>query len=92
MEDTQGHKMELRYLRDIDGHEIDFVVLNNKTPLFAVECKTGEKQLSKHILYFKERTSIPLFFQVHLGTKNFEPVSGVRVLPFLDFCKEVKLV
>ncbi len=92
LEDTEGDSMELRFLRDIDKREIDFVVLKNKKPLFAVECKTGEKQLSKHILYFKERTSIPLFFQVHLGTKNFEPVSGVRVLPFLDFCKEVKLV
>ena len=26
MEDTQGFKMELRYLRDVEGREIDFVV------------------------------------------------------------------
>ena len=40
-EDTEGHKMELRYLRDTQGHEIDFVIIKNKIPLFAVECKTG---------------------------------------------------
>ncbi len=56
IEDTQGYKMDLRYLRDTDGREIDFVVLKNKKPIFAVECKSGEKNLSPHINYFKERS------------------------------------
>ena len=92
MEDTLGYKMELRYLRDIDGHEIDFVVLNNKAPLFAVECKTGEKSISPHIEYFKTRTKIPKFYQVHLGTKDYGHVSTGRALPFWKFCFEEKLV
>lgn len=43
LEDTEGFKMELRFLRDTDGREIDFVVLKDKKPIFAVESKTGEK-------------------------------------------------
>lgn len=43
LEDTQGDKMELRFIKDIYGREVDFVVIKNKKPLFAVECKTGEK-------------------------------------------------
>jgi hypothetical protein len=31
--------MELRFLRDTDKREIDFVVIKDKKPLFAVECK-----------------------------------------------------
>ncbi|MEM7179511.1 MAG: ATP-binding protein [Spirochaetota bacterium] len=69
-EDTEGYKMELRFLRDTGGREVDFVVLQDKKPLFAVECKTGDKSVSKHIQYFHERTKIPKFYQVHLGTKN----------------------
>lgn len=42
-EDTQGFKMELRFLRDNDKREVDFVVLKDKKPLFVVECKTGKK-------------------------------------------------
>ena len=38
-EDVDGYKMELRYLRDTDKREVDFVVLKNKKPCFAVECK-----------------------------------------------------
>lgn len=91
-EDTEGHRMELRFLRDIDKREVDFVVLKNKKPLFAVECKTGEKQVSPAIYYFKARTQIPEFYQVHLGTKDFaDKEKGVRVLPFIKFCQEMKM-
>lgn len=89
LEDIEGHTMELRYLRDTDGREIDFVVIKNKKPIFAVECKTGDKQLSPHIHYFKERTNIPLFYQVHLKEKDFGAASSGRVLPFIKFCTEI---
>lgn len=85
-EDVEGHRMELRYLRDLEGREIDFVVLKNRKPIFAVECKTGEKQISKHLYYFRDRTTIPFFYQIHLGRKNF--VDGnIHVLPFEAFCR-----
>ena len=87
-EDYHGEKMELRFLRDTDKREIDFVVLKNKKPLFAVECKTGEKELSPRIHYFKMRTSIPYFYQVHLGTKDYGMAETGRVLPFDRFVTE----
>lgn len=90
LEDTEGFKMELRFIRDTDLREIDFVVLKDKKPLFAVECKTGESQLSPHIKYFRERTDIPQFYQVHLGKKDY--VDGIaRVLPFTKFCELEKI-
>jgi len=92
IEDTESYRMELRFLRDTDRREIDFVVIKDKKPIFAVECKTGEKSISPHIAYFAARTNIPAFYQVHLGKKDFgHPKSG-RVLPFEVFCKELKLV
>ena len=90
MEDTQGDKMELRFLRDTDKREVDFVVLKNRKPVFAVECKSGDGAVSPHIRYFKERTKIPNFYQVHLKNKDYE-TDGVRVLPFPVFCKELKI-
>lgn len=89
IEDTEGYAMDLRYLRDAEGREIDFVVLKNKKPLFAVECKTGDKGLSKHISYFHERTSIPAFYQVHLGSWDFGAAKSGRVIPYVEFCKEI---
>lgn len=91
IEDTEGDNMELRYLRDTEGHEVDFIVLKNKKPLFAVECKTGEKSLSKSVSYFKSRTDIPLFYQVHLGERDYGNEKNGRVLPFKKFCEEFKI-
>jgi predicted AAA+ superfamily ATPase len=90
IEDSEGYKMELRFLRDIDKREIDFVVMKDKKPLFAVECKTGDRNLSPHIAYFKERTPIPAFYQVHMGkTHRGDPKNGGQLIPFERFCKEI---
>ena len=91
LEDTEGEKMELRFLRDTNKREIDFVVLKNKKPCFAVECKTGEGQISRHIHYFKKKTAIPFFYQVHLGKKHIEADQQVMIVPFERFCKNQKL-
>ena len=91
LEDTQGEKMELRFLRDTAGREVDFVVLKNKKPLFAVECKHGEKNVSPHLKYFAERTPIPKFYQVHRGEKNYAISDRIEVLPFGQFCKDLRL-
>lgn len=92
IEDTQGFSMELRFLRDFDKREIDFVVLREGKPEFAVECKTGERGLSPRIPYFLERTNIKRFYQVHLGSRDFlDAKTGARILPFKKFCKELNL-
>lgn len=91
VQDTQGYRMELRFIRDTDRREVDFVVLRDGRPLFAVECKSGQRRVSPHIFYFAQRTDIPRFYQVHAGTRDYEK-DGFRVLPFHRFCDEVGLV
>jgi predicted AAA+ superfamily ATPase len=90
IEDTQGYSMELRYLRDTDKREVDFVVLKDRKPVFAVECKSGDKAIGAAPRYFAERTPIPRFYQVHLGERHYS--SGkLTVVPYLRFCEELGL-
>ena len=92
MEDSEGYAMELRYIRDTDKREVDFAVLRDGRPDFAVECKSGDREASPACRYFRERTDIPKFYQVHLGERDFgHAESGTRVLPFATFCKELAL-
>jgi len=92
VEDTQGHAMELRYIRDTDLREINFAVLRDGRPEFAVECKCGGREVSPACRYFRDRTDIPRFYQVHLGDRDFGNAdSDTRVLPFRTFCKELAL-
>lgn len=93
VQDTEGYKMELRFIRDTDKREVDFVVLKDSKPIFAVETKTGEKSVSPSLNYFSTRLTIPKFFQVHMGKRDYiDSRSGVRVLPFGTFCQEMSLV
>ena len=92
IEDTEGYAMELRFLRDTDGREIDFVVLRDGRPEFAVECKSGARNVSPACRYVRRRTAIPRFYQVHLDDADFgDADSDVRVLPFPTFCRELAL-
>jgi predicted AAA+ superfamily ATPase len=86
LEDTEGFRMELRYIRDTDKREVDFVVLQDSKPLFAVEVKLSDTKLAPALRYFAERTLIPHFFQVHTGVADYEQ-HGIRVLPFSRFCE-----
>jgi len=82
-EDANGEEMALQFIRNAQGKEIDFVVVKNQKPWFALECKTDDRQLSKQISYYAERTNIPHFLQVHLGSKDYEiKEHRARVLPF----------
>ena len=90
LEDTEGYRMELRFIRDTDRREVDFVVTRENKPLFAVECKTGERAPSPAISYFRQRTPVMDFYQVHLGERDYVS-KGTRVLPFRTFCREMAL-
>ncbi|MFN0063752.1 MAG: ATP-binding protein [Myxococcaceae bacterium] len=90
LEDTQGVRMELRFLRDTDKREVDFVVLKDRKPQFAVECKSGDREVGSAVKYFAARTGIPRFFQVHQGVRHFAQ-GAVTVVPFARFCAEMKM-
>lgn len=91
-EDVEGHRMELRYIRDTDKREVDFVVLKNKIPLFAVECKLRDQNPSSHIFYFQERTKIPKFYQVSLEGVEKQIRDGIVVTDFMKFCRYENMV
>jgi predicted AAA+ superfamily ATPase len=88
IEDTEGHAMELRFLRDTDRREVDFVVLRDRKPEFAVECKSGETAVSPAVRYFAERTVIPQFYQVHQGDRHYQQ-GRVTVVPFRRWCDDL---
>lgn len=58
LEDTEGRILELRYFRDVDSREVDFVLLEKGKPILFLECKSSGKQISKTLTglrYLKTR-------------------------------------
>ncbi len=54
---------ELRYLRDKQKREVDFLVVRDGNPWFLVEVKQADKQLSPHLAHFQRQTGAPHAFQ-----------------------------
>jgi predicted AAA+ superfamily ATPase len=53
--DLYGDKYDLRYLKDKQGHEIDFVILKNLKPICLIEVKLSDSTPSKSLFYYKEK-------------------------------------
>jgi predicted AAA+ superfamily ATPase len=91
-QDVLGERSELRYIRNELGKEVDFVVLRNRKPLFAVECKYADTDISPTMLEFRSKLSIPKWYQVHMGTKTRIIDPDFSILPFAKLCQELQLV
>lgn len=55
LEDRDGYRYELRYLRDKEGREIDFVILKENHLEELIEVKWSDDEISKSLLYYTER-------------------------------------
>jgi uncharacterized protein len=58
LEDLYGDKYELNYLRDKNGHEIDFLIVKNNKPVCLIEAKLNDVSRSKSFYFYKERLKI----------------------------------
>ncbi len=57
-------EFELRYVRDKQQNEVDFVVVRDGTPWFLVEAKHRDAKLSPALAYFQAHTGCAHAFQV----------------------------
>jgi len=78
--DYEGHKADLHFLRDVEKREVDFLVTVNGKPWFAVEVKLNDTTVFPHLLYFKERLSIPFVYQVTKKGSVDKIEKGVRIV------------
>ncbi len=87
LEDTEGRELELRYFRDSNQREVDFVIIEKRQPLMFIEVKYGSKEISPHLKYLKNKypkvRAVQLIEKdgVHSFDKNdIELLSVVRFL------------
>ena len=62
--DTAQGEFDLRFVRDKEKREVDFLVLRDKRPWMMVECKSGSKSPSASLLHFAALVNPPLRFQL----------------------------
>lgn len=76
IQDVEGFEMDLRYFRDVDRREVDFVLLKEGRPIHFVECKRKGREVNPALRYLKKRfpevsaAQISLEKDVDLVTKD----------------------
>lgn len=81
-QDVDGLDLELRYFRDVDGREVDFVVTDRRTPILIVEAKLDDAPLDPALRYLKTKFPECQAWQIHAqGSKDYQTPEGIRVAP-----------
>lgn len=87
-QDAQGRDLALRYFRDVDGREVDFVVTENRAPILFIECKLGDRQVDRPLRYLKARFPAAQAIQLAAaGSRDYQTAEGIRAMPAVDFLR-----
>jgi len=85
-QDAEGRDLELRYFRDIDGREVDFVVLENGKPIRLIEAKWADAEITRGLRYLKVRFPKAEAAQIAAtGKKDYLTPEGIRVQPAISY-------
>ena len=88
-QDTEGLDLELRFFRDRDGREVDFVVADRDEPCLLVECKRGDRPVDRGLRYLAAKFPAAAAWQVSAaGTKDYQTPDGIRVAPAVKLLSE----
>jgi predicted AAA+ superfamily ATPase len=89
-QDCFARDLELRYFRDIDGREVDFVILENRKPIYLIECKWSDVSVEQPLSYLKAKFPDAKAYQLYAeGTKDYVNNAGIRVCSAAKFLAEL---
>jgi hypothetical protein len=90
LQDAEGRDLEVRYFRDIDKREVDFVITEDDKPIHFVEAKISGKSLSPSLRYLKTRFPSARATQVSLETtEDLVTKEDIRISPAHVFLCEL---
>ena len=89
-QDTEGIDLELRYFRDSEGREVDFVVVERSTPILMVECKQSGAKVDRSLRYLKKRFPDCPAWQISAsGNKDIQTPEGIRISPAMRLLEDL---
>ncbi len=88
LEDFEGYRYELRYIRDKEGREVDFAIIKEGILEELIEVKYSNDDLSKSLNYYSNKLKPKKATQIVATLKKPYDKNGIRVTnPFLYFFK-----
>ncbi len=85
LEDRDGYRYELRYIRDKDGREVDFAIMKEDKLEELVEVKYSDESISRSLLYYAERLKPEKASQIIAKIRRPYDKGGVRVTDAISY-------
>jgi len=79
LEDRDGYRYELRYIRDKEGREVDFAVVKDGVVEELIEAKLSDETISKPLLYYANRLRPKKVTQIVANIRRSYDLNGIRV-------------
>ncbi len=76
---------EIRYIRDREKREVDFVLVKNNKPVCLFEAKTSDRGISRSARYYAMKLSVPLYQITHQAEKVEAFPGNCFVIPAQNF-------
>ena len=85
LEDSTGDKYELNYLRDKEGHEIDFLIVKNRKPILLIEAKLSDTTRASSLYYFREKLKNTKCIQLVMNLDKASTRDDILVTPAFEW-------
>lgn len=90
IEDYEGKRAALHYLRTKEKKEVDFAAVVEDRPITIIEAKLTESELSPSLRFFREKYDLPAV-QVVRYLRQERMVGDIPIRRALDFLRELKM-
>ena len=61
LQDSTGDAYELKFIRDREKREVDFVIVKNRQPLMLLEAKNTDTDISNGLKYYQKKLNLPAY-------------------------------
>ena len=87
LEDRDGYRYELRYIRDKESREVDFVILKEGMIEELIEVKFSDDRLSRHLKYYAEKLNPKKATQIVANLKHSYSSGKINVVDPVTYFK-----
>ncbi|MCC6274444.1 MAG: ATP-binding protein [Leptospiraceae bacterium] len=88
IEDFEGYRMQLCFIRDKEGREVDFAILKDRKLESLIEAKWSEEAISKSLAYYCEKLNPSTSLQLTANLKRNYKKNRIEVMDAKQYlCK-----
>ena len=89
LEDRDGYRYELRYIRDKEGREVDFVIVKDGKIEELLEAKYSDETISRSLVYYAERLKPPKATQIVANLRRPFDKGRVKITDPISYFRSI---